>query len=456
MTDVELREQRAKVDADAWAIIQKAEADKRTLTAEEQEHWDKLYAESQSIKETQERRAKQQAEQKELEKVEERQAEPAQPGAGEKRGGEAYHRNVERGQDDRRAALRAWLLSGSTAPIRDSDREAAQRCGVDLRNRNLPFNLYDSSAFDVPARRGRAPTDLEKYEARALGTTSGAVGGNLVPTGFVRNVETALLTFGGMREVSNIIRTEEGNSLPIPSINDTGNVGAILAENTQVAEQDVAFGQVTMTSYKYSSKMVRVSVELLQDSAVNVESILGRALGERIGRITNTHFTTGTGTGQPQGVVTGAAQGVVAATGGATSITFANLVSLVHSVDPAWRANARFMMHDTTLRAIKQMVDAQNRPLWLAGMASGEPDTILGYPYTINQDMPVMAANAKSVLFGDFSVYWIRDVLGLTLVRDDSRFVDFHQVAFLAFSRHDGRIVDPGANALKYFQNSAT
>jgi predicted phage gp36 major capsid-like protein len=87
----------------------------------------------------------------------------------------------------------------------------------------------------------------------------------------------------------------------------------------------------------------------MQDNSINLPQLLGRLLGERLGRITNTHFTTGTGTGQPNGVVT-AATFTQATTGNATTITFANLVALYHSVDPAYRGNAKWMMNDNSHR----------------------------------------------------------------------------------------------------------
>src|SRR5690606_8911689 len=113
--------------------------------------------------------------------------------------------------------------------------------------------------------------------------------------------EEALLAHGGMRSVATILRTDSGASLPIPTMNDTSNKGAILAENSQTSEQVLTFNQLVLESYKYTSKHILVSVELLQDSAINVAEFIGKALGTRIARITNDHFTTGSGNGQPNG-----------------------------------------------------------------------------------------------------------------------------------------------------------
>ena len=156
-------------------------------------------------------------------------------------------------------------------------------------------------------------------------------------------------------------------------------------------------------------------------------------------------FTVGT-TGN-RGVVTMAPVGVTAASEAA--ITDIELVDLVHSVDPAYRGQAEFMFNDQTLRELKKLRDAEGRPLWLPGIAVREPDTILGYRYVINTHMPVMEPGAKSVLFGDFSKYYIRDVMDITLVRLDEVYAEYGQVAFLAFSRHDGALLDAGTNPIR-------
>jgi HK97 family phage major capsid protein len=67
-----------------------------------------------------------------------------------------------------------------------------------------------------------------------------------------------------------------------------------------------------------------------------------------------------------------------------------------------------------------------------------------------------MAANAKSILFGDLKSYWIRDVMDVSLVRFGEKYMDAGQVGFVAFSRHDGKFINAGGNQIAYYQNSAT
>jgi HK97 family phage major capsid protein len=205
--------------------------------------------------------------------------------------------------------------------------------------------------------------------------------------------------------------------------------------------------------------MVKLSIQLLEDSAFDLETWLANKLGIRLARATNAHYTVGTGTAQPKGVVTAATSGKVGLVGQTTSVIYDDIMDMVHAVDPAYRAGAQWMFHDTTLKALKKIKDTQGRPLWLptlSGLASATPDSLAGYPYVINQDMPVMAANAKSILFGDFANFYIRDVQDVKVMRLDERFADFLQVAFLAFQRTDANLIDAGTHPIAYYANSAT
>jgi len=212
--------------------------------------------------------------------------------------------------------------------------------------------------------------------------------------------------------------------------------------------------------FKYSSKSIALPFELLQDSMFNIEGYISNLLQLRKGRIHNRHHTVGTGTNQPRGIVTAAAAGKVGATGQTVTVTYDDLVDLEHSVDPYYRSAGKWMMHDDTLRALRKLKDGNGRPIFVPGYEQGNPggapDRLLGREIVINQHMPVMAANAKSILFGDFSKYLIRDVMDTTLFRmTDSAFTLKGQVGFVAFSRSGANMVDVGG-AIKYYQNSAT
>lgn len=292
----------------------------------------------------------------------------------------------------------------------------------------------------------------------AAGVGTGSAGGYAVPPLFRDQMIETMKWYGPMLQLAETITTDSGANLPWPTNDDTANVGAILAENTQVSEQDVTLGTASIDAYMYTSKLVRVSFQLLQDRP-DFDTWLARKLGERIGRILNQHFTTGTGTSQPDGIVTSATVGVTgtgsfATTGG---VAYSNLVDIVESLDPAYGGGQglRWMMHQSVRKAIRKLLDSQNRPLWEPSVQAGQPDTLLGYPVSLNNDMATLATSSKSLLFGNIAeAYVVRLVTGIDLLRLEERYADYLQRAFLAFQRADGTMQN--ANAVRVFQTTAT
>lgn len=290
----------------------------------------------------------------------------------------------------------------------------------------------------------------------AATTTSNPGGGYTIAPEFQRELLTTLKAYGGVREVARTLSTETGATLPWPTNDDTSAVATIIDENTQVSnDADLTFGQVSIGSYTYKTGVLKVPVQLLQDSAFDFDGLVRDRMMTRFGRGHNVHFTTGTGSGQPQGVVTGSTLGVAGPTGQATSVKMDDLLELIHKPDPAVRKNGRFMLHDKTLLSLRKLKDNEGRYIWQQGTLAGEPDTLFGKPITINQDMPQMAANAKSILYGDFSSYLIRDVLGIQMMVLRERYADFLQVGYIAYMRTDARFISAN-QAVFHYVNSAT
>lgn len=408
MAVMELRQKRHAIAEEARGILKQAGDEGRALSQDEQVKWDRMMADVDSLRSTIEAMEKQASVDAELNvrmEVQARQAASASP--------------MEATEAQKSAAFRSWILNGNE--------------GLSAEHRAV----------------------LKEMRAQS---TSNTAGGYTIPQGFYNQLISGLKAYGGIREAgATILTTASGNTLPIPTVDDTSNVGAILAENTAASAQDLTFGQKSLGAYKYTSKVVLVSYELMQDSAFNMETFLAAKLAERIGRITNTHFTTGDGSSKPYGVVAGAASGKTGATGQTTSVTYEDLVDLLHSVNRAYRTpNAAFMMADSTYKAIRKLKDSEGLPLWATNVATGAPDTLLGARIVINDDVAAMAANAKSILYGDFSNYYIRDVQAVELYRIADKYIESGQVGFVAFSRHDGVLVDAGQNPIKYYANSAT
>ncbi|MEU5580938.1 phage major capsid protein [Streptomyces huasconensis] len=409
--------------ATAWNAAQEFQArgDDAPLSAEDRSAWEEALAEVETLSqeiETEERHAR-------LSAVDYTQVVAANGDTEEAEEARARH-GGEEGVTAYSNAWRSWLRDG-TQDLTSEERNVLRSGWVDGK------------------------------ELRAQGVATGAAGGYVVPPEFRAKMVETMKFYGAMRQVAEVITTATGATLPWPTNDDTANVGAILGENTQVTEQDVTLGQQDIGAYMYTSKLVRVSLQLLQDSVLDFETWLARKLGERIGRIQNTHFTTGTGTAQPEGVQTNAVIGKTGLVGQTTSVTYDDLIDLVHSVDPAYRNSGRvqFMLADSTLGSVRKLKDTQNRPLWEPSVQAGVPDKVVGYSYIVNQDMPAMAANAKSILFGDFFAgYLIRDVSDIQTLRLSERYADFLQVGFLAFARTDGTPQDTAA--IRAYRNSAT
>jgi HK97 family phage major capsid protein len=353
-------------------------------------------------------------------------------------------------------ALRAWMLArlgnSGAQSIRPEWRSAAVKLGVDLNSDEFPYRLAPA-----PPRSTRQD-DMERWEKRAMTVTTTA-GGYLISNEMNRALEEARLYYGPMLQVATVIRTDTGANLPFPTFNGTATKGRILGINTQVTQTDPVLAQMVLGAFKYSSDMVLVPEELLQDSGVPISDFLGRALGERIGRILNEHFTTGTGTTLPFGVVVQATAvnlgaGTSAGFGSTTDGTaYRNILKILHGVDIAYRRGGEsvgWMMNDLTLQVLAGMTDAEGRPLWVPSVVAGEPDRLMGYRIFINNDMTsTFANNARTVLFGDFSKYYIREVKSVAILSSRERFIDFHQTAFLAFGRYDGNLLNAGTGPIK-------
>jgi HK97 family phage major capsid protein len=430
MKSKELRAKRAKLIEDARALISSD-----APTAEQTAQFDTMMAEADGLKAQIDR----------IERADTLAAETneALRNAADRRGSDPDQERDAIVVED--AAFNLWMRRGAGA-LNEQQRGVYARC----------FEAPANGSMDAPAG-----WRLSARPQAALGVSTDTAGGYTVPEGFFAKLIDAQKAYGGMVDVAFVFDTTSGNALPIPTDNDTTNSGAILAENpSSQPTQDVTFGAVTMNAYVYTSKLVLVSNQLLQDTAFDLNGWLAGKLGTRIARATNAHFTTGSGASQPGGVVTGATLGYTAGnsttSGETTAVTYDDLVELEHSVDPAYRKAARFMMSDSALKVVKKLKDGIGRPLWMAGLAVKEPDTINSYPYVINQDMAVPAASAKSVLFGDFSNYFIRRVAGVQVLRLTERYAELNQVGFLAFQRWDGQLVDAGTHPIKYLQNAAS
>jgi HK97 family phage major capsid protein len=302
------------------------------------------------------------------------------------------------------------------------------------------------AAFNHYLRTGKENADLQELR-NAQGVSPDSSGGFTVPEGFRQKLVDRMKAFGGLADVVEEITTSTGNRLPWPTLDDTGNVGQIVAEHgTFSGGADLAFGEEELGAYKYmvggaGGLPLRISWELLQDSAFDVEDLVASKLGQRLARIQATHLVTGTGTGQPLGIVTGKT-GIEPV---GAEITYTDLLAFVHSVDPAYRTSARWAFNDQTLQLIRGIEDTNGRPI-LKGTnegVTGGPggETLLGYPVTIDQAFPNYTPADATInwgVFGDLREgYVIRRVRDIVVIVNPWTRAANGQVEYSAWARMD-------------------
>lgn len=363
-----------------------------------------------------------------------------------------YQRATE--QRDAILAVQAWAIRANHHVIkRDLGREhiaACQRFGINPQAESLDIRL---GHHDITADANWSSGDGARLcrdgrrEMRAdapmyIGGSN--VGSQFVPQGFANAFERKLVAFDGPRQVARIFQTPSGNNIPWPTVDDTSNTGASLAENTTMADAVAATtGAITFAAYKVDSVPIQISSELMEDSYFDLPALAGELLGERIGRKEGAWHTTGTGSSQPKGIVTCATAGVTAAS--ATAIAPDEVLGLVHSLDPAYRRanpNVGFMMHDSILLYLRKLKDADGQYLWQPGLQMGVPDRLVGYPIAINQNMQSsVATGTVTMLFADFSKFVIRDVGTVRLYRLDELYRAKDLTGFCAFHRTDSNTI---------------
>ncbi len=316
------------------------------------------------------------------------------------------------------------------------------------------------TAFDKYLRnglRGLPEYDRNVLESRAqtVGTPSG--GGYLVPDGFLQKMVDVRKAFGGLASHVENISTSTGNPLEWPSLNDTANVGGITAESAAFVDgADLVFGTVALGSYKYTSTgagtttPLRVSYELLQDSAFDIEGLISRKLGERIARKQADDWVNGSGTGEPQGIFEPAADLNVDV---ADVLDYDDLLSLEALLDPSYEAGAAWLMSKGTWTVVRAIIDGDNRPLIQAnasaGIGSGVEKMLLGYPVIIDQAAPTFGSAtgpSTNLALGNWrEAYVIRRVASLSVVVNPYSRANNGEVEFTAWERADGVVQNRSA-----------
>lgn len=315
-----------------------------------------------------------------------------------------------------------------------------------------------SRAFDHYMRTGQVNGDLI---ARAQSEGSGSAGGFLVPEQWQNKIIERMKAFGGLQNAADGISTSSGQPLTWLTNDDVVSTEAgIVAENgSNTFGADFVFGKNSLSAYKYdtagaSGDLLKVSWELLQDSQFDLTGFIARKFGERIARKLAVDLVNGTGVNEPQGIVS--TQGAitnsgVVVTSATAGPTYAELLTIVHSLDPAYRDGASWLFNDKTLGFIQALVDTTGRPLlWNTAndlTLSLKSQTLLGFPVVIDQAMPdLLTGSTKGMVFGNLrEAYIVRSVKDVTMVQDPYSYIRTGQTGFLAWARFDGMVQNVNA-----------
>ena len=266
-----------------------------------------------------------------------------------------------------------------------------------------------------------------------------ANGGYLVPEEFERQIITSLDEFNVMRSLCKVITTSAERKIPVAATHSTA---AWTAENAAYTESDPTFSQKTIDAFKLTD-LVKVSIELLDDSMFDLEEYIAKEIARAFGIAEEQAFCVGNGSGQPTGLFTANGGTVGVTTAGATAITADEIISLVYALKFPYRKNAKFLMNDATVAAIRKLKDGNGNYLWQPALTAGQPDRLMGYELHTSPYVPTLAAGAYTVAFGDFSNYWIADRSGRTVQRLNELYSTNGQVGFVATERVDGKIILP-------------
>ncbi len=336
---------------------------------------------------------------------------------------------------ERRDAIEAELNKPVNTPITETPDKGA---GLKPEKMGRASNAYKED-FDRHLR-GRALLH------NVLSEGVDADGGFLVPEDFERDIVSALDEENVIRSLAKVITTQHERKIPIATGHSTAQW---TAENAAYTESNPSFGQKQIDAFKLTD-LCRVSVELLQDSAFDIEDYLMKEFARAFGIAEEEAFCVGTGTNQPTGIFTakGGTVGVTAAS--ATGITVDEVINLVYALKSPYRRNAKFLMHDATVSLLRKLKDSNGVYLWQPSVQAGEPDRLLGYEIYTSPYIPTAAAGALTVAFGDFKNYWIGDRAGRTVQRLNELYATNGQIGYVATERVDGKVILPeGIQLLK-------
>ncbi len=339
--------------------------------------------------------------------------------------------------------------------IADLGREIQRRERQDALDAELnkPVNqpITNNPANAEKPKTGRASNEYKEDFGRhlrgkkplhnVLSESVDADGGYLVPEEFEKQIVRGIDETNIIRSIAKVITTAHDRKIPVAVGH---SVATWTEENAAFTESNPTFGQKQIDAFKLTD-LIRVSTELLQDSAFNVEDYIIREFSYAFGVAEEQAFCVGTGTNQPTGIFTENGGEVGLTTSSATVITIDDVISLIYSLKAPYRKNAVFLMNDATVGLIRKLKDGNGAYLWQPSVQAGQPDKILGFDVYTTPFAPAIAGGALPIAFGDFQNYWIGDRGGKTVQRLNELYATNGQVGYVATERVDGKVILPEA-----------
>ena len=335
------------------------------------------------------------------------------------------------------------------AEARAFDIEASMAAAPEIRDVRAAKTAGD---FDVVRALAAGEIRSHTFERRDLNTTDDS---SVVPQSFYDVIQEKLVTVGPMLDgnIVTLLNTASGEDIKVP-VEATRPAATAIAEGTTISELDPTFSSITLKSQKVAV-LTKVSRELLQDSGIDLVAYLGRTLGTSIGIKVNNLLTVGTGTVEAKGIITAAGSGVTGGTAVSGAFTADNLIDLAHSVDGAYvRNGAGWMMRRSSMGTLRKLKDTAGQYLYVPAAAVGVADSFMGFPIFENPDVAATATSAKSVAFGWFGSYHVRQVGGIEVARSDDAYFASDEVGFRVTMRIWGDLGQ--SDAVKYFVGAAS
>jgi HK97 family phage major capsid protein len=317
-----------------------------------------------------------------------------------------------------------------------------------------PANIAVPAIDEAELIRSLARGEIRSHSFEKRDVTKGSTGAP-VPTSFYDQVILLARTVGPMLETSTIINTAGGENLQVPSLS-AYSTGTVTSEAGTIGESDPTFNAFkTLGAYKYSF-LTQISREMVEDAGVDILGFLATQTGNAIGYAVNGALTTGTGTVQPNGIAATAGSGITGSTAVSGAFTADNLIDLVYSVDTAGRTlpGTGFMMNAKSIAAVRKLKDTAGNYVFSPALSGDKRDLVLGYEVYENPAMADPATSAKSVLFGHLPSYFVRTVGGLRLDRSDDFAFQNDLITFRATMRVDGNLIQ--TSHVKYFAGGAS